>query len=348
MTPARFSRRSLLQLAAIAPACRPLFGQTAEAPGKRSTVALVKGMNRRKNIADALTAIDGDIRPVLRTKKYVAIKVNNVSVTNQLAATHADAIQGILDYLEPRFKGPVYVVESSAGDSLIGFDNFGYNRVAQERKGQKVSIVDLNREARYKIVPMIDYDLHAKGCRMAARLFDPEAYVFSACMLKTHNVVVATLNVKNMALGAPLHGVNGERWNDKRVVHNGLRQTQYNIFLGAQALKPFWGAAVIDGYEGMEGNGPSSGTPVPSRIAIASTDFVAADRVGVEAMGINPDWMGYLKFCSEFGIGEFDLSRIDVRGEKIDAVRQKYRLHADIDRELEWMGPMQDLPKKIG
>ena len=348
MTPARFSRRTLLQLAAIAPACRPLFSQTAPAPGQRSTVALVKGMDRRKNIAAALEAIDTDIRPVLKTKKYVAIKVNNVSVTNQLAATHADAIHGILDYLEPRFKGPVYVVESSAGDSQVGFESFNYNRLAQERKSQKVGIIDLNREAKYKVVPMIDYDLHAKGCRMAARLFDPEAYIFSSCMLKTHNTVVATLNVKNMSLGAPLHGVNGERWNDKRVVHNGLRQTQYNIFLGAQALKPYWGTAVIDGYEGMEGNGPSSGTPVASRIAIASTDFIAADRVGVEAMGINADWMGYLKFCSDFGIGQFDLAKIDVRGEKIEAVRQKYRLHTDIERELEWMGPMKDLPKIVG
>jgi uncharacterized protein (DUF362 family) len=348
MTPQRFSRRSLLRLAAIVPACRPLLGQPAGAPGKHSTVALVKGDRRRQNIADALNAIDDQIRPVLRTKKSVAIKVNNVSVTNQLAATHADALHGILDYLEPRFKGPVYIVESSAGDSLIGFENFGYNRVAQERKSQHVSVIDLNRETKYKVVPMIDYDLHAKGARMAARLFDPETFVFSACMLKTHNVVIATLNVKNMALGAPLHGVNGERWNDKRVVHNGLRQTQYNIFLGAQALKPYWGAAVIDGYEGMEGNGPSSGTPVPSRIAIASTDYVAADRVGVECMGINPDWMGYLKFCSDFGIGRFDLSQIDVRGAKIEAVRQKYRLHADIDRELEWMGPMTDLPKRVG
>jgi uncharacterized protein (DUF362 family) len=132
------------------------------------------------------------------------------------------------------------------------------------------------------------------------------------------------------------------------VVHNGLRQTQYNIFLGAQAMKPYWGATVLDGYEGMEGNGPASGTPVASRIAIASTDYVAADRVGVETMGINPDWMGYLKFCSDFGIGQFDIGKIDIRGEKIASVVKKYQLHADIERQLEWMGPIQDLPKKIG
>jgi uncharacterized protein (DUF362 family) len=337
-----FTRREMLRFAAMVPAGVPLAAQSA--PESRSTVSLVKGDSRRKNITDALTAIDDQIRPVIGTKKYVAIKVNNVSTTNQLAASHADAIHGILDYLQPRYKLPVHVVEASAGDTLQGYDNFKYTEVAKERK---IGLIDLNREAKHKLVSMIDYDLHPKPCRMAARLMDPDAYVICACMLKTHNTVVATLSVKNMSLGAPLHGV-GEQWNDKRVVHNGLRQTQYNIFLGAQAMKPYWGATVIDGYEGMEGNGPSSGTPVPSRIAIASTDYIAADRVGVETMGINPDWMGYLKFCSDFGIGQFDLDRIDLRGAKIADVQKKYRLHADIERQLEWMGPIQELPKKIG
>jgi uncharacterized protein (DUF362 family) len=161
--------------------------------------------------------------------------------------------------------------------------------------------------------------------------------------------MVATLSIKNMGLGAPLHSVPGEApWNDKRKTHNGVRQTHYNIFITQQVLKPFLGAAVIDGYEGMEGNGPSSGTPVPSRLAIASTDYVAADRVGVEVMGINPDWMGYLRFCDEFGLGQYDLAKIDIRGEKIESVRRKYQLHRDIERELQWMGPMLELPTKMG
>ena len=347
--PATFSRRTILQLTALAPALRPLVAQISAA-ARNSTVALVKGESRRRNIAQALTAIDEQLRPGLKAKKYVVIKVNNVSTTNQLAATHADAIHGILDYLEPRFKGPVIVAESSAGDTLQGFEEFGYNRLASERRAQKVQLIDLNREAKYKAIPLIDYDLHAISTRLAARLFDPDAFVICAAIMKTHNVMVATLSIKNMGLGAPLHSAPGERprWDDKRKTHNGLRQTHYNIFLTTQALQPFLGAAVIDGYEGMEGNGPSSGTPVPSRLAIASTDYVAADRVGVEAMGINPDWMGYLRFCSEFGCGQYDLAKIDVRGEKIEAVRRKYLLHQDIERELQWMGPMLELPLKIG
>ena len=106
-------------------------------------------------------------------------------------------------------------------------------------------------------------------------------------------------------------------------------------------MKPFWGATVIDGFEGMEGNGPARGTPVPSRMAIASTDYIAADRVAVECMGINAEWVGYLNYCGETGVGQYDLSKIDVRGAKIADVKG-LPAPPDIERMLEWMGPMTE------
>jgi len=330
---------------------QPARGKEAgESPAAGSSVSLVRGDDRRKNVHDALEAVDDQIRPALRRKKYVVIKPNNVSTVNQLAATHADALRGILDYLEPRFKGPVVIAESSAGDTMEGFENFHYDRVAAERRAQKVSLIDLNHEARYETMPLIDFDIHPEPVRLAARLLDPEAFIICAAMLKTHNTVVATLSVKNMVLGTPLHSAPKAtpRWNDKRRYHTGIRQTHYNMFITAQKLRPFWGAAVIDGYEGMEGNGPSSGTPVPSRVAIAAADYIAADRVAVEVMGIDAKWIGYLNFCGQFGVGQFDLTKIDVRGEKIAAVQRKYQLHQDIERELQWMGPMTDLPPRLG
>lgn len=339
--PHAFTRRTMLHLSVLAPALRPLFAQPEAAP--RSVVSLVKGENRRKNVAAALAAIDEQIRPALQTRKSVLIKTNFVSTSNQLAATHADAVHGILDYLEPRFRGPVVIAESSAADTMEAFESFHYPRLALERH---VQLVDLNREGRFRRVPLLDADLHAKPARFAARLFDPEAFVICAAMPKTHDAVIATLAVKNMGLGAPLHSAPGvtPRWNDKRIAHNGLRQTHYNVFLAAQVLRPYWGAAVIDGFEGMEGEGPYSGTPVPSRIAIASTDYIAADRVGIETMGIDSSWVGYLRYCGENGIGQHDLSKIEVRGEPLAAVRRKYRLHPNIQRELQWMGSMGSAP----
>jgi uncharacterized protein (DUF362 family) len=317
---------------------------------KRSKVAIVQGDNRRKMIYESLVAIDDDILPKLKTKKSVVIKPNNVSTTIQLAATHADVLRGILDYLEPRFKGPIYIAEASAGNTMEGFENFKYTTVAAEHKAQKVSLIDLHEEAKYVIIPLIDFDLHVVPVRLAARLFDPEAFVFCAAILKTHNMAIATLSVKNMILGAPLHQAPKAttRWNDKRRYHVGIRQSLYNIFLTAQKMQPYWGATVIDGYEGMEGNGPSMGTPVPSRIAIASTDYIAADRVGAETMGIDADWLGYLKYCGEVGLGQWDLSRIDVQGASIATIQKKYRLHQDVERMLQWRGPMEELPPNLG
>jgi uncharacterized protein (DUF362 family) len=315
---------------------------------RRSAVAIVQGDNRRKMIYESLLAIDEEIRPKLKQKKSVVIKPNNVSTTIQLAATHADVFRGILDYLEPRFKGPIYIAESSAGNTMEGFENFKYTRVAAEHK--KVSLIDLNEEAKYVIVPLIDFDLHVVPARLAARLFDPDAFIISAAMLKTHNMAIATLSMKNMVLGAPLHQAPKEtkRWNDKRRYHVGIRQGLYNFYLTAQKMQPYWGAAVIDGYEGMEGNGPSSGTPVPHRIALASTDFIAADRVGAETMGIDHNTLGWLKYCGEVGIGQWDISKIDVKGPQIAAVQKKYRLHSDIERMLQWMGPMEEMPPNLG
>ena len=222
-----------------------------------SQVSIAQGDDRRKNVNAALEAIDDQILPKLRQKKYVVIKPNNVSTVNQLASTHADALRGIVEYLAPRFRGPIVIAESSAGDTLEGYESFHYTRLPGEYRDQKISLVDLNREGRFEAIPLIDFDLHVTPVRLAARLLDPDAFVICSAVMKTHNAVVATLSVKNLTLGAPLHNPPGEKsWSDKRKFHVGVRQNHYNMLLTAQKLQPNWGATVIDGYEGMEGDGP--------------------------------------------------------------------------------------------
>jgi uncharacterized protein (DUF362 family) len=356
-----FSRRNFVQFVgagALLPS-RFLKAQASYAPeilGPSSVasakVALVKGEDRRKNIYEALLSIDDQIKPGLLRKKRVVIKPNCVSDSFQLAATHVDALNGILDYLEPRFHGPVTIAESSAGDSMNAFEHFKYNQLVNERKSQKVALVDLNRDGKYEAISVVDNDFHPVPVRLAAALVDPDAFIISSAMLKTHNAVVATMTTKNMLLGAPLHS--GERqpglqgWNDKRKYHYSVRHTHYNMLLTAQKIQPYWGLAVIDGFEGMEGKGPAWGTPVESHIAIASTDFIAADRVGLEAMGIDPMWVGYLRYCAQFGLGQYDLSKISIVGPSIASVAKKYQLHPDIQKELQWMTPLQQNSPALG
>lgn len=348
------SRRALLGAAAALPLARGLAQQSQALATyqKRSTVSLVRGEDRRKNVYNALVAIDDQIRPALKRKKYVLIKPNDVAVKFQLGSTHADALHGILDYLAPRWKGPIVIAESSRDDTREAYENFGYNRVLSEHRSQKIKLVDFNdEEENCRVLDIVDRDVHATQVRLAGRLMDPDAFILGSAILKSHDVVVSTLSVKNICLSAPLHSTkkSAAKFHDKTKYHAGHRQTHFNILLTAKLLRPFWGATVIDGYEGMEGNGPLAGTPVPSRLAIASTDLVAADRVALETMGVNPEWVGYLNYCCQAGLGQFDLAKIDLRGGvRPEDVRKKYRLHSRIEQQLQWMGPLAPAEPRRG
>ena len=320
---------------------------------RRAKVGLIKGDNRRKIIFDSLVAIDDQILPVLKTRKYVLIKPNGSDPSRQLISTQADTVHGIMDYLAPRFKGQVVVAECCGTLAKQATSQFGWDKIFAEHKAFNMKFEVPNEdENRYELLYGIDYDMHLIPIRMGARFVDPAAFVISAGVLKTHNMVVATMSIKNMVLGAAMTPPPGERrpWgeSDKRKFHVGIRAGNYNMYLGARMMMHNWGVGLIDGYEGMEGNGPVSGTPVPHRIAVASTDYLAADRVGLECMGIDASWPGYLNYSYQGGLGQYDLAKIDVVGAKIADVKRKYRLHADVDRMLEWRGPMQDLPPNLG
>jgi uncharacterized protein (DUF362 family) len=340
----------------------------------RSPVSLVKGEVRRKNVTEALLAIDREIRPVLKRKKYVAIKVNNVTARTQLAATHVDALRGILDYLAPRFKGPVVIVESSMDDRVNAFEYYKYAQVIPEYKRFNVRLIDLNLEGKYELCGIVDQNIRPVGVRLAARLLDPDAYIISAAMLKIHNAVVATGTIKNMAMGAPLRGkAEGQprAWSDKGLMHAGRRlpaaprgaaqqdgrsgsprtarggammnrgpifhAMNYNLAVVAKKLGSAWGCGVIDGFEGMEGDGPIAGTAVPMGVALASPDLVAVDRIALELMGVPHHAVGYLQYAGQLGVGQYDIEKIDIRGERPESVQRKFKLHPSVQQHVDWL-----------
>jgi uncharacterized protein (DUF362 family) len=239
------SRRALLAMAA---GSVPLASQVPS-HSRRAVVSLVAGEDRRKNVHSALVAIDDQIRPALKRKKYVLIKPNTVAVNNQLGSTHADALRGILDYLEGRFRGPVIIADSSKDNTWDAYENLHYNRVLAEYRRAHVRFVDFNEEEKYVVQEIVDRNHHLMQVRLAARLFDPDAFILGAALLKAHDNVVATLSVKNLVMAAPLHSTRKETvaWHDKSKYHQGYREIQMNLAITARRMHPFWGATVIDG-----------------------------------------------------------------------------------------------------
>src|SRR5450755_211454 len=150
------SRRALLAMAAGSLPLRP----QVPPHNRRAVVSLVSGEDRRKNVYNALVAIDDQIRPALKLKKYVLIKPNTVAVNYQLGSTHADALRGILDYLDGRFRGPVVIADSSKDNTWDAYENFHYDRVLAEYPRAHARLVDFNEEGKYVVQEIVDKNLH--------------------------------------------------------------------------------------------------------------------------------------------------------------------------------------------
>ncbi len=293
-------------------------------PTQPAKVCLVKGNDRRDIVFQALKKIEDEVLTSIGDKK-ILIKPNFVVTTRQLAATHVDAVRGILDFLTPHHKKQIIVGEStiSREGTFHGYENYGYLALEKE---YNVKLIDLNKEAwQYRYV--IGQGNRPLPIRIISTFLDPDVYIISAAKMKTHDRVVTTLSLKNILLGAPL---NDGRKNDKGLMHTVANFTReavlnYNMFHLAQEVYPDLG--VIDGFEAMEGDGPTSGTPVDARIAMASLDPLAMDTLATKLMGFDPSQIMYLASMAEAGMGQGDLSKVEVLGTPAEQCQFHFKPH---------------------
>ena len=161
----------------------------------KSKVALVKGDTRTENIEKALQLIERDIR--LDAKSRVFIKVNFVSTTKQLAATHVDAVRALLRFLRDRYKGKIIIGESTTVPAREGYDRFGYLDLVKEFS---VELVDLN-DGEWISVQVYDSTLQPIKVRFSKRVAQSD-FRIAIGPPKTHDVVILTASIKNMAMGS--------------------------------------------------------------------------------------------------------------------------------------------------
>lgn len=309
------------------------------ASAAKSPVALIAGDSRADNVYKALKLIEPQVRAGIARKKRVLLKPNLVSINHQPAATHVDCLEGILEFLKPIYKDEVLIGDSPAGGQATdAFDNYKYHQLANRYNVRFINFDEMPTELRY----VSDHRHRPNAIRMVQPMLDPDTYVISAAVLKTHDRAICTLSLKNVAVGSAIKD-KGFRWggnkgsNDKMFIHGGPHNEaiHWNLYSLAKIIKP--DLAVIDGYQGMEHNGPVGGKPVDHKVAVASADFVAADRIGVDLMGFEFEQVGYLSFCAQAGLGRGELSQIELLGEKLEPHRRKYRPHDTIEQQLEWM-----------
>ncbi|HLF32789.1 MAG TPA: DUF362 domain-containing protein [Cyclobacteriaceae bacterium] len=347
----KFDRRSFIKTSFFAGTAAtfisPLgtFTFSGKQENASSSVAITTGDNRADLAFRALHPFAKQIRQAIGNRRVI-LKPNMVAIDVPLCATHADTLEGILEFLKSIGKLNNVVIAESAGNgpAVEGYSNYGYLRLADK---YPVKLVDLDTEGSGILYVFDEKDFRPHPVRISKLILSPDSYIVSVARMKTHNRAVATLSLKNIIFGAPVKDIGfrlrpdskpGTK-SDKPTVHgSGIWGINYNLYSLASRLHPH--LSVIDGFEGMEGNGPRLGTPVDHRVCIAGTDWLAADRVGVELMGIDMAKVGWLTYCSDKDLGETDLNKIEIIGERISDHVKHYKLHENIEEQLIWMKPV--------
>ena len=278
-------------------------------------VSYIKGHDLYASVTKSLEMIKEEIKPGPR----VVIKPNFVTTENQLSATKVEQVQAIVDFMAGKCDEIIVAESSAEGKTEDAFRNYGYyDRL------KNVAFVDLD-DGRHEEVEIFTVNGRKTRVRVAELLMDRDTYIVSAAKLKTHNLVVATLSAKNVIMASML---------EKGRMHPGMDIKTANRNLPEVMKRLHIDLAVLDGINAMEGDGPTQGTAKNAACVIASTDFLAADRVALDVMGIEPDNVGYLNYLYELGLGEFDRRKINLIGDALE--KKPFKLHHTVEKQYRW------------
>ena len=283
-------------------------------------VGLVRGGSSYEAVRDALERVREDV--CVPPGLPVLIKPNLVWPNFELTATPVDAVRATMDFLAGLGVKKFVVGEATAGgngDTQGAFERYGYLAL---KDSYDVELRDLNKDKTVTF-EILDESLAPVTVRLARSYLT--SYLVSVARMKTHNAAVVTLSIKNTAIGSIIHA-------DRHALSHEPQPINLSLVRLYQAAPP--SLAVIDGVVGMEGNGPVSGTPISSGIALAGTDAPAVDVVGSELMGFDPRAIGYLWY-----LGELKHQRredIVVLGEDPAACVTRYKGHDTLAKQFAW------------
>ena len=305
-------------------------GNILRQPIKKSNpVSLVKGDDHYEIIYKSLKNIEDEVIKSIGDKT-ILIKPNMVLANIPACATDPIAVKAILDFLRPHFKKQILIGESTAAfkdvTTLDLFKQYGYLSLTDNFN---VKFIDLNK-AGYEYRYILGADNKPNFIRVTKPFLDHDIFIISAAKMKTHAQCIVTLSLKNVLMAAPINDYKKTDWKfgdkfDMHIIPDAAANGPifYNLFQMAHYVYP--DLAVIDGYEGMEGNGPAGGTPVASRIAIASLDALAADTIGATVMGFDPEMIPYLRFLNQGGFGQGNIKDIAVIGTPVSQCKMKFK-----------------------
>lgn len=262
---------------------------------------------QRVLVADAkYEAIDGALDRVFEefplevSGKTVLLKPNMLGC--YVPESHVNTSPELVKALVERFR--------SAGGEVIVADNPGARGYGLVEKSGEVSGLSEAAMGAFKNISLEveAVELPHSGVTVnVSRIVRQADVLVSVPKFKTHTLTGISGAIKN-SFGFVVGG-------DKARMHRelGTYRDFSRMLVGVYQLR-VPDLVIMDGVVGMEGNGPSGKDLYPVGKVLASDNGVALDAVMARMMGMRPEKIEMLEFARAMGLGETDISRIEVVG----------------------------------
>jgi len=200
---------------------------------------------------------------------------------------------------------------TGAYDTFAAFQTMGIMDIA---KRWNVELVDLNS------FDSLDLDIQngliLNWVRVGRSVIEADVVV-NVPVLKTHRGTLLSACLKNIGVGC------ATREEKKRLHRLGIDEGLVDVY--SLVIPRF---NVVDGIVALEGDGPNlpPGKAKPLGLIIAGRDGLAVDAVCAAVMGLDPKKVKHLRLAYEKGLGNWDLSTIEIRGETLENVVTEFEL----------------------
>lgn len=254
-------------------------------------------------LEEAVNAVNG--LDFVKSGMKIIIKPNLVSFKKPDAAatTHPALLEALVEMLLAR-GADVTIGDSPGGPHSLPLLNRVYTATGMDRL-EKLG-AKLNRNMNEKTVDFPEGKV-LKNFTYTEYLDEADA-IIDFCKLKSHGMLGMSAAVKNLfgtIPGLKKPEVHYKFQNDAEFADMLVDLNEY--------FKPR--LAICDAVVGMEGNGPTAGTPRQIGAIIASKSTYYADVVGAELIGMNIDGLPTLQAAYERGLAPASSKNLRVYGD---------------------------------
>ena len=251
-------------------------------------------------------ALLGGLDHYIKPGSTVLLKVNLIGPMppESAAVTHPSLVRAVVRLLKPL--GCTVWVGDSSGGAMGGKAQTGrsleVSGIARAAEEEGAVVKNFDREGVAEVKTASGETMY-----LAKPVFDAD-FIINLPKLKTHMMTLYTGAVKNLFGCVP-----GLAKADCHKKAQTVREFGEVLCEIGKHLKPV--LSIMDGVVAMDGQGPTTGRPYPAGRILISTDPLALDTVGAALIGRDIRELPAYAASVREGIGEADISRIEVCGD---------------------------------